>query len=90
MNHASSKKWLQEKLLPSLESKSVTVVDNVPDHNVQINQNPTSNARKAEILFWLDKHSSDITKVELYDFIKMHKPQYETFSTDCSPSMDTQ
>ena len=27
--------------------------------------------------------SSDMTKAELYDLIKMHKPQYETFATDC-------
>jgi len=39
------------------------------------------------MLFWLDKHgirySSDMTKAELYDLIKMHKPQYETFAIDC-------
>jgi hypothetical protein len=63
-NYANYKKWLQEKLIPNLESKSVAVVDNVPDHNVLIIRNPTSNARKAEMLFWLDKHSSDRTKVE--------------------------
>jgi hypothetical protein len=89
MNHANSKKWLQEKLIPYLESKSVTTVDKVPDHNLQINRNSTSNAGEAETLFWLDKHSSDITKAELYDFIKMHKPQYEPFTSDCSPSKDT-
>ena len=38
------------------------------------------------MLFWLDergiRYSSDITKAELYDLIKMHKPQYETFAID--------
>jgi hypothetical protein len=38
------------------------------------------------MLSWLDKHGkryiSDMTKVELYDLIKMHKPQYETFPVD--------
>ena len=86
MNHAYFK-WLQEKLIPNLESKSVTVVDNASYHNVQINRHPTSNARKGEMLFWLDKHdvwhSSGMTKVELYDFIKMHKPQHETLAIDC-------
>jgi hypothetical protein len=24
-----------------------------------------------------------MTKAELYDLIKMHKPQYETFAIDC-------
>jgi len=52
MNHANYKKWLQEKLIPNLESKSVIVVDNASYHNVQLNQHPTSNARKGEILSW--------------------------------------
>jgi transposase len=87
MNHANYKKWLQEKLIPNLETKSVIVVDNASYHNVQINRHPTSNARKDEMLSWLDKHgirySPDMTKVELYDLIKIHKPQYETFAIDC-------
>jgi hypothetical protein len=87
MNHANYKKWLQEKLIPNLESKSVIVIDNASYHNVQLNRHSTSNARKSKILFWLDKHgircSSDMTKAELYDLIKMHKPQYETVAIDC-------
>jgi len=87
MNHANYNKWLQEKLIPNSESKSVIVVDNVSYHNVQLNRHPTSNARKGEILFWLDKHgvrySSDMTKAELYELVKMHKPQNETFAIDC-------
>ena len=41
-----------------------------------LSQHPTCNARKGEMLFWLDKrgirYSSDMTKAELYDLIKMH------------------
>ena len=78
MNHANYMKWLQE-LFPIFESKSVIVVDNASYHNVQLNKHPTSNARKGEMLLWLDKHgthySSDMTKSELYDLINMHKPQ---------------
>ena len=63
------------------------MVDNASYHNVQLNRHPTSNARKGEMLFWLDKpgirYSSDMTKAELYHLIKMHKPQYETFAIDC-------
>jgi len=88
MNHAYYKKWLQEKLIPNLESKSVIVVDNASYHNVQLNRHPTSNTRKGEMLFWLDKHGrryrSNMTKADLYYLIKMHKPQYETFAIDCS------
>jgi len=63
------------------------VVDNASYHNVQLNRHSSSNARKGEMLFWLDKHgnrySSNKTKAELYDLIKMHKPQYETSAIDC-------
>ena len=95
MNHANYMKWLQEKLIPNLESKSVIVVDNTSYHNVQLNRHPTNNARKGKMLLWLDKrgirYSSDMTKAELYDLIKVHKPQYETLQLIvCSPIMDTQ
>ena len=94
MNHANYKKWLQEKFISNLKSKSVIVVDSASYHNVQLNWDPTSNARRGEMLFCLDKHgirySSDMTKAELYNLIKMHKLQYETFAIDCSPSMNTQ
>ena len=54
-----------------MESKLVIVVDNASYHNVQLNWHPTSNARKGEMLLWLDKHgiwySSNMTKAELYD-----------------------
>ena len=95
MNHANYKKWLQEKLIPDFESKSVIVVDSASYHNVQLNRHPNSNARKGEMLFWLDKHgirySSDMTKAELYDLIKrtnrnMRLLQLIVFS----PIMDTQ
>jgi len=86
MNHENYMKWLQDWLIPNLESKSVIVVDNTSYHNVQLNRHPTSNARKGEMLLRLDKHgirySSNMTKAELYDLIKVHKPQYETFEID--------
>jgi len=55
MNHTNYMKWLQEKLIPNLESKSVIVVDNASYHNVQLNRHATSNVRKGEMLLWLDK-----------------------------------
>jgi hypothetical protein len=43
--------------------------------------------QKGEMLFWMEKcgirYSSDMTKAELYDLIKMHKPQYENFAIEC-------
>jgi hypothetical protein len=85
-NHTNYKKWLQE-LIPNLATKSVIVVDNASYPKVQINRRPNSNARKGETLFWLDKndmwYSSGMTKVELYDLIRMHKLLYETLAIDC-------
>ena len=70
-----------------MESKSFIVFDNASYYNVQRNRHPTSNAIKGEMLIWLDKHgirySSNMTKAELCDLIKMHKPQYKTFAIDC-------
>ena len=84
MNYANYMKWLQEKLFPNLKSKSFIVVDNTSYHNVQLNRHPTSNARKGEMFSWLDErgicYSSYISKAQLYDLIKMQKPQYETFA----------
>ena len=93
MNHANYKKWLQEKIIPNLESKSAIVVDSASYHNAQINWHQTSNVTKCEMLFWLDKYgmwySSDMVKAEFYDLIKMHRSQITTFATVCSPTMDT-
>ena len=50
MNNANYKKWLQEKFIPNLESKSVIAVDSASYHNVQLTRHPTSNARKGEML----------------------------------------
>jgi len=38
MNHANYMKWMQEKLITNMKSKSVIVVDNVSYHNVQLNR----------------------------------------------------
>jgi hypothetical protein len=80
-------KWLQEKLISNLESKSVTAVHNVSYHNVQLNWHPSNNARKDEMPFWFDTHgiryNSDMIKAELYHLIKIHKPQHETVAIDC-------
>jgi hypothetical protein len=70
-----------------LETKSVILFDNASYPNVQINRRQTSNARKGEMMFWMDTHdiwySSGMTKLDLYDLTKMHKSQYETSAIDC-------
>jgi hypothetical protein len=94
MNHANYKIWLQEKLIPHLESKSVTVVNSVSYYNVQINGHQTSDARKGEMLFWLDKHgirySSNITKQGCTSSYKCINRNIRLSQlTDCSLNMDT-
>jgi hypothetical protein len=93
MNHANCKKWLQEKIIPNLESKSDTVVDNEFYRNVEFNWHTTSHPRKGEMVFWLDKHgiwySSDMKKEEMYNLMKMHKLQYETSAIDCFHNKET-
>jgi hypothetical protein len=92
MNHANYRKWLQEKLIGNLESKSGIVVDSASYHNVQIKRNPTSNGRKAEMLFWLDKHSSDTTKVESCTISekRINRNTSPLQLNVCSQNMDTQ
>jgi hypothetical protein len=95
MKYSNYKKWLQEKLIPNLEAKSVIVVDNASYHNVQINRHPTSNARKGEMLFWLDKHgirySSDMTNAEIYNLTNcVNRNMRLLKEIVCSPTVDTQ
>jgi hypothetical protein len=91
MSHANYEKWLQ-KLIPNLESKSVIVVGSASYHNVQIIRYPTSNTRKAEMMFWLDKHSYDMTKVGSCTTrekrINRNMSLFQLIV--CSPSVDTQ
>jgi hypothetical protein len=84
------KKWLQEKLIPNLESKSFTVVDNASYHNVQFNRHPPSNATKGEIVFWFDKHGILTFQREIFPltsrqiFLKMvNKISFETQAPTC-------
>jgi len=46
MNHANYKKWLQEKIIPNLQSISVIVVNSASYHDLQIIWQPTSSVGK--------------------------------------------
>jgi hypothetical protein len=56
MNFQNYEKWLREKLIPNLPPNSVIIIDNAPFHNVLLEQTPTSNSKKADIINWLSSH----------------------------------
>lgn len=49
MNYRNYKKWLQAMLIPNLPSNNVSVVDNAPYHNVQIEKCPKMGSREDEM-----------------------------------------
>ncbi|KAG8235614.1 hypothetical protein J437_LFUL014872 [Ladona fulva] len=77
MNSGNYLKWVKNHLIPNLPLKSVVVIDNAPNHNVQLNRPPSSNAKKDTMKEWLDsrgqQYSSKETKIELYEKIRRHK-----------------
>jgi transposase len=78
--------WLKEKLIPNLESNSVLVTDNTPYHNIWKDKAPTSNSTKETTKNWLHVRNipfcNTMSKVQLYEIIKAHKPKYKTFLVD--------
>lgn len=86
VNEAMFMKWLTEKLLPSLEPRSVLVVDNASYHNVQVDKAPTTKSRKQEIKDWLSKHNipftDDMFVPELYQLVKLYKPRLIRYLLD--------
>lgn len=83
MNRRNYEKWIKEKLLPNLESRSVLVIDNAPYHNIEIDKAPSSNSKKHEMIAWLQDRgipcSGDTLKPQLYKLIQLHKPMYKRF-----------
>ncbi len=53
MNRELFLKWLREKLLPNLPSRSVVIMDNAPYHSIILNKPPNSSTRKQIIKDWL-------------------------------------
>ncbi|KAF2891728.1 hypothetical protein ILUMI_14445 [Ignelater luminosus] len=85
MNH-NFMKWLSEQVIPNLPQNLVLVLDNASYHNVVVNPAPTLSCKKAVMQQWLNKRNIsfnlDKTKVELYEKIKIHKPQYCLYAVD--------
>lgn len=86
MNGDNYIKWIKEKVLPNLPENSVFVIDNASYHNVCAEPSPTSAWKKGEMQKWLMERGiffeAGETKVELYEKIKLHKPQHKTYVLD--------
>lgn len=86
MNSENYLKWLKQQLIPNLPPNSVVVVDNASYHNTTVDKNITSSTKKNEMQQWLNEKNipfrGNMTKIELYNLIKSHKPAYKRFAAD--------
>ena len=80
MNDNVFLRWVKDKLVPALPTKSLIIMDNAPYHSVQDpeSKTPTSNNRKGDMVTWLQRRNitfpSRATKPQLYEIIKTMKP----------------
>lgn len=86
MNHEIFEGWFFEVLLKSISAGSTIVMDNAPYHSRVYNPAPTTSSKKVEYTEWLLNRgipfSQDMRKPELYDLIKLHKPQLTSYVID--------
>lgn len=72
--------------MPNIPPNFIIVIDNAPYHNFQLNQAPNSNSLKGDMVKWLRERNITFTdtmlKPELYELIKLYKPQYKTYKID--------
>jgi hypothetical protein len=53
MNHVNFEKWVWDKLVWSLPTNSVVVMDNAPYHSMRVDKIPSKYFVKTEIIAWL-------------------------------------
>lgn len=86
MNHEVFEGWFFEVLLKSIPAGSTIVMDNAPYHSRVDNPAPTTSSRKGEYVDWLHNRgipfTPDMRKPELYNLIKLHKPQLTSYVID--------
>ncbi|XP_076545701.1 uncharacterized protein LOC143305550 [Osmia lignaria lignaria] len=86
MNASNFEKWINEKLIPNLPTKSVVVMDNAPYHSVQINKPPSTYSKKQEMILWLVTnnipHTPEMRKHQLLELIKKNKNPEKMFKVD--------
>jgi transposase len=86
MNYEVFKEWFEKQLLPNIPQKSVIIMDNAPYHSVIKNKAPTMASSKADMIQWLKNNNIEIEpnlfKAELYNIIKLNKPNKVTYKID--------
>ncbi|XP_037501028.1 uncharacterized protein LOC119374896 [Rhipicephalus sanguineus] len=79
-------RWFKEQLLPNIEPRSVIVMDNTPDHSVQLEKLPSTSSRKAEIQSWLTEKnipwSNDQLTPELIQVVNQNKHRFSGYRID--------
>lgn len=70
----------------NIPPNSIIVIDNTPYYNFQLNQAPHFNSLKGDMVKWLRERNITFTdtmlKPELYELIKLYKPQYKIYKID--------
>lgn len=86
MNSEVFEGWFFEVLLKSIPAGSTIIMDNAPYHSRIANKAPTSGSRKSEMIEWLTARNviftPDMRKPELYNLIKLRKPQVTAYEID--------
>ncbi|GBP14117.1 hypothetical protein EVAR_102787_1 [Eumeta japonica] len=86
MNKSNFEQWLENRLIPNLNPKTVLVLDNAAYHNTRVSQIPNSNSKKADMQAWLTKNGilfdPDLLRPELYEIIKKNKFHHIEYSVD--------
>lgn len=83
MDATRFKSWFTDSLLPNIEEGSFIIMDNASYHSVQIDRQPTTATKKADIINWLKLKnipcSEDLLKSELLELVKLsnHVTRYE-------------
>ncbi|XP_025191724.1 uncharacterized protein LOC112591976 [Melanaphis sacchari] len=85
INEKIFRKWM-EGVLPRLKSNSVVVMDNASYHCEKVDNAPSSDTPKADIIKWLTDKGVVIDKPivipELLQIVKRIKPQHEKYVID--------
>ena len=80
MNIDHFMEWFSTKLIPNLQASSVIVLDNAKYHNADVEKQPTTSTRKADIQPWLPFDNS-MLKSELLQLVRLN-PVPTVYTTD--------
>ncbi|KDR11513.1 hypothetical protein L798_14581 [Zootermopsis nevadensis] len=86
MNSKNFEKWIREKILQNLPSRSVVVYDNAPYHSLKVDKSPSKHSVKSEMISWLQRHGvfcgPAMRKGQIYDLILTKKQKEKFFKID--------